>query len=105
MNPITVIFSASGTSSGGNLIGRSLRAMCIAGALSIGGTHSAFASSHHPLHELASQTNSGLTAEQKAPAGPAIMELRRLSGMTWEQLASLFEVTRRTVHFLASGKD
>jgi len=32
------------------------------------------------------------------------MELRRLSGMTWEQLASLFEVTRRTVHFWASGK-
>jgi transcriptional regulator with XRE-family HTH domain len=32
------------------------------------------------------------------------MELRKLSGMTWEQLASLFEVSRRTVHFWASGK-
>jgi transcriptional regulator with XRE-family HTH domain len=32
------------------------------------------------------------------------MELRRLSGLTWEQLAGLFEVTRRTIHFWASGK-
>src|SRR6266850_6111172 len=89
MNPVTVIQSTAGTSSGGNLIG-SLRIICVAGALSIVGTDSAFASSMRWLHELAHlthRTNSGLTAEQKAPAGPAIMELRRLSGMTWEQLA------------------
>ena len=104
MNPITVISSVSGTSSGGSLISRSLRVICIAGALSIGGTDSVFASTHHPLHQLTFQTNSGLSAEQKVPAGPAIMELRRLSGMTWGQLASLFEVTRRTLHFWASGK-
>lgn len=86
------------------MISRSLRAFCIAGALSIAGTSSAFASSHDPLLELVGRTNSGLTAEQRTPVGPAIMELRRLSGMTWEQLASLFEVTRRTLHFWASGK-
>ncbi len=78
--------------------------ICVAGALSIVGTHSAFGSSSYSLNQLACQTNSGLTAEQSTPAGPAIMELRRLSGMKWEQLASLFEVTRRTVHFWASGK-
>jgi transcriptional regulator with XRE-family HTH domain len=34
----------------------------------------------------------------------AIMELRRLSGLTWEQLATLFNVARRSLHFWASGK-
>lgn len=33
----------------------------------------------------------------------AISELRRLSGLTWEQIAELFEVSRRSVHFWASG--
>lgn len=34
----------------------------------------------------------------------ALMELRRLSGLTWEQLASCFGVERRSLHFWASGK-
>ena len=34
----------------------------------------------------------------------AIHELRRLSGLTWEQLADLFSVSRRSVHFWASGR-
>jgi len=33
----------------------------------------------------------------------AIAELRRISGLTWEQLAELFGVSRRSVHFWASG--
>lgn len=33
----------------------------------------------------------------------AIVELRRLSGWTWEQLASIFGVSRRSVHFWANG--
>lgn len=36
--------------------------------------------------------------------GAAIMELRRLSGLTWDQLARLFGVSRRSLHFWASGK-
>lgn len=104
MNGITVISGTSGTSSGGNLIYRSLRIICIAGALTIGGTDSSFALPDHHRYERTPQTNSGLSADQKASVGPAIMELRRLSGMTWEQLAGLFEVSRRTVHFWASGK-
>jgi hypothetical protein len=31
-------------------------------------------------------------------------ELRRLSGLTWEQLAKLFNVSRRSLHFWASGQ-
>ncbi|WP_420442276.1 XRE family transcriptional regulator [Candidatus Palauibacter sp.] len=34
----------------------------------------------------------------------AVSELRRISGLTWEQLAGLFGVSRRSVHFWASGK-
>jgi DNA-binding transcriptional regulator YiaG len=33
-----------------------------------------------------------------------VMELRRLSGLTWDQLAHLFGVSRRSLHFWASGK-
>jgi DNA-binding transcriptional regulator YiaG len=34
----------------------------------------------------------------------AIHEIRRLTGLTWEQLAKLFNVSRRALHFWASGK-
>ena len=34
----------------------------------------------------------------------AISELRRMSGLTWEQLGQLFGVSRRSVHFWASGR-
>ena len=37
-------------------------------------------------------------------SGAAIAELRRLSGLTWDQLARLFSVSRRALHFWASGK-
>ncbi|WP_310488161.1 hypothetical protein, partial [Chamaesiphon sp. VAR_69_metabat_338] len=33
-----------------------------------------------------------------------VNELRKLSGLTWEQLATLFGVSRRSVHFWASGE-
>lgn len=36
--------------------------------------------------------------------GSAVSELRRISGLTWSQLAELFEVSRRSIHFWASGK-
>lgn len=36
--------------------------------------------------------------------GRAVSELRRLSGLTWEQLATLFGVSRRSLHFWASGR-
>ncbi len=34
----------------------------------------------------------------------AVLEVRRKSGLTWEQLASLFGVDRRSVHLWASGR-
>lgn len=50
-------------------------------------------------------TTSGVTP----PSTPevtqrAINELRRLSGLTWDQLAKLFNVSRRSLHSWASGE-
>jgi len=50
------------------------------------------------------QTTTGAPALATEAAGSAIGELRRVSGLTWEQLASLFGVSRRALHFWASGK-
>ncbi len=49
------------------------------------------------------------TTAEEPPPDPtdpraALLELRRLTGLTWEQLARLFGVSRRTLHFWASGK-
>ena len=34
----------------------------------------------------------------------AIHEIKKISGLTWDQLAQLFNVSRRSLHFWASGK-
>ena len=45
------------------------------------------------------------TPREDAPdSATAILEVRRLSGLTWDQLARLFHVGRRSLHFWASGK-
>jgi DNA-binding transcriptional regulator YiaG len=48
---------------------------------------------------VAVASTSSLGATQKA-----LGELRRLSGLTWDQLAKLFNVSRRSLHFWASGQ-
>ena len=91
----------------------------ISGALSISGTSSA--EPHRLwgtpyLHEPAPTTSGERRAEPTSPrreqtreqtseaTREAITELRRRSGLTWEQLGELFGVSRRSVHFWASGK-
>lgn len=51
-------------------------------------------------------TEAGRLIEDRASRAQtaAIAELRRLSGVTWEQFARLFQVSRRAAHFWASGK-
>lgn len=53
---------------------------------------------------LSEQTSAGGRIENDVKAGTAIAEIRRLSGLNWEQLARVFGVTRRALHFWASGK-
>lgn len=50
------------------------------------------------------QTTSGSEVVPATTRGAAMGELRRLSGLTWDQLARLLGVSRRTMHFWASGK-
>jgi hypothetical protein len=50
------------------------------------------------------QTNSGFPALGEQSHGTAILELRRLSGLTWDQMARIFGVSRRSLHFWASGQ-
>lgn len=50
------------------------------------------------------QTTSGVREQASQSSSSAIMELRRLSGLTWDQLACLFRVSPRSLHFWASGK-
>lgn len=50
------------------------------------------------------QTSGGASIVIQEDTAGAVAELRRLSGLTWEQLARLFGVTRRSLHFWASGK-
>ena len=43
-------------------------------------------------------------AESTESTAEAVMEIRRRSGLTWEELADLFDVSRRSVHNWANGK-
>ena len=81
--------------------------VCVSGTASIQGT------TNTPLAPIMDwgciifeHTNSGISIEENAAqsSSSAIMELHRISGLTWEQLAGLFGVTRRSLHFWASGK-
>ncbi|HBB35883.1 MAG TPA: transcriptional regulator [Cyanobacteria bacterium UBA8803] len=58
---------------------------------------------------VSERTTSGLTLSSQPVASTeatrsALNELRQLSGLTWEQLARLFNVSRRSLHFWASGQ-
>ena len=57
---------------------------------------------------LIERTAAGPTGEiELVPAestAAAIMEIRRRSGLTWEELGDLFDVSRRSVHHWANGK-
>lgn len=50
------------------------------------------------------QTSAGVSITSAATSDAGISELRRLSGLTWDQLSRLFNLSRRSLHFWASGK-
>lgn len=91
--------------------------LVVSGMLAIAGTSSAEPSQlweepyvyefESTASSLGYQSHSAWTAnidESRENTGHAISELRRISGLTWEQLGQIFGVTRRSVHFWASGK-
>lgn len=54
---------------------------------------------------ITEQTTAGRSIAAEAPRDHAadVAVIRQISGLTWEQLAQLFEVSRRAVHLWASG--
>lgn len=79
--------------------------ICVSGAVSVWGTMSNVQYPFIQVECLSLHTNSGVKIEEETSLSrSAIMELRRISGLTWDQLAKLFDLTRRSLHFWASGK-
>jgi len=85
----------------------------VSGALAVSSTSSADPARLWEAARLyeSDATTSGLGREHSSETASdvevtrrAISELRRISGLTWEQLGRLFDVSRRSVHFWASGK-
>lgn len=70
-------------------------------------TSTSRAPTNQELLAAVEMTTSGITlpsASSPEATQKALSELRRLSGLTWEQLAKLFNVSRRSLHFWASGQ-
>lgn len=107
MNSTAVRPDFGATSAAGAML-RQVREPFLAGVIIVGiGTSAAAVV---PLEEISrlqrpfDQTNAGASLRASMSAGAAIAELRRRSGLTWEQLARVFKVSRRALHFWASGK-
>lgn len=58
--------------------------------------------------ERMERTSSGpevdVAAQLGQSSGEAVLEIRRRSGLTWEQLSELFNVSRRSIHYWANGR-
>lgn len=100
--------TSDSTSAAGAMVTHQVREPVLVGRMLAGlGTSAAYAlpqtmvlRSQRPV----GQTTAGAAVIVAEPAGAAIGELRRLSGFTWDQLARIFHVSRRSLHFWASGK-
>ena len=95
------------TSAAGAMLKRQVREPVLVGFMIAGlGTSTLCAFSPDVLlhSQRTDQTSAGVSVSSIAPSGAAIGELRRLSGLTWDQLARLFNLSRRSLHFWASGK-
>lgn len=76
----------------------------ILGSLVATGTTAGIFLDPSTFRPTSSKTDAGQIDTQGAEQVSAITELRRLSALTWEQIAVLFGVSRRAVHFWATGK-
>ncbi|NMQ29138.1 XRE family transcriptional regulator [Candidatus Accumulibacter phosphatis] len=100
--------TVNATSAAGAMLMRQARGPVLLGVMLAGiGTSTAYTlPADTVLHSrrVAVQTTAGTSVSAATPSGSAIGELRRVSGLTWDQLARLFNVSRRSLHFWASGK-
>ena len=109
--------SNTGTSFSGPAAARGDRprfVIAVSGALSTAGTSSAGPTWlwEAPYIHNANPTGYGLswdlvvtrTGAELEATRRAVSELRRISGLTWHQLGQLLGVSRRSIHYWASGK-
>ncbi len=86
-----------------------LSSLILTGA-SLSGTNAVAADSIDMMPSIVEWTTAGNTIvpvtqdNDRTGDGSVIAELRCRSGLNWDQLARLFGVTRRSLHFWASGK-
>ncbi len=94
------------TSARGAMIVRPMREPALIGLMLIGlGTSTTVAPpSSIQAIGLHGNTSSGLVLSDSSGAIESLTELRLRSGLTWEQISRLFGVSRRALHFWASGK-
>nr|WP_294523767.1 hypothetical protein [uncultured Rhodopila sp.] len=75
----------------------------------VGLSHPATAASIDPgiypvPHRTIARPDGQLECAPAPTTAAAIHEIRRCSGLTWDELADLFDVSRRSVHHWANGK-
>jgi len=93
------------TSAAGPMVAHEGTGLQVAGSILVGaGTSATLIVSWASIPFAWVQTSGGTSVVRRDDTGAAIAELRRLSGLTWDQLARLFAVSRRSLHFWASGK-
>jgi hypothetical protein len=61
-------------------------------------------SSYFPFERTAAGPFGQLDSAPARTTAEAVLEIRRRSGLIWEELSDLFDVSRRSVHHWASGK-
>ena len=71
--------------------------------ISEAGTGSAYRR-HAQFERTSSGPIRGVPISKVQTSSEAIHEIRRLSGLTWDELADLFAVSRRSLHHWANGK-
>jgi len=107
MNLVNIPIRAATSAAGAMRQQVTLGLVLMSGALSSFGPSTsakAFSPVGHLVLRPLSQTSSGIPLFGSQGAASALLELRRLSGLTWDQLARLFGVDRRSLHFWANGK-
>jgi DNA-binding transcriptional regulator YiaG len=108
MPGINLSTSTSTTSGGSAPVGRASFMFVGTFLLALSASSPATASSYPvmevPVERTGSSPSGRLQNSHELSTAASIHEIRRLSGLKWEELAAMFRVSRRSVHHWASGK-
>jgi hypothetical protein len=87
----------------GPAVGVVVVVLLVTGGVSEPATASTYGSSF-PFERTAAGPTGQVDIASAQTTADAVLQIRRLSGLTWEELSDLFDVSRRSVHHWASGK-